>query len=159
MNKIFLIVKREYLTRVRKKSFMVMTILAPLLVVTFYGIIFYFAINKDVGESKKRFYVSDNSGLFTGKLHQNALYEFVYGVATEGEARQILEEDHYNGVIIIPATIKENSKGFQLFSKEQPGFGTVNYIEDQVRQEIKNIRLNEHHIDPKVIDEIGRAHV
>ncbi|TAF62645.1 MAG: hypothetical protein EAZ58_12295, partial [Flavobacterium sp.] len=55
----FIVIKREYLTRVRKKSFIVMTIAAPLLLVSFYGIIFYFIVNKDIGEPLRKIYVID----------------------------------------------------------------------------------------------------
>ncbi|MEI6508927.1 MAG: ABC transporter permease [Bacteroidota bacterium] len=158
MQKIFLIVKREYLTRVRKKSFIVMTILAPLLVVTFYGIIFYFALNKDVGESKKSIYVSDASGLFVAKLHNTEHYEFTFGSTTESEAKQLLEENYY-AVLIIPQLDKNDVKGIKLYSKEQPGFGTVNYVEEQLRNEIKNLKLSENNIDPKIIDRINDTHI
>ncbi len=159
MNKIFLIIKREYLSRVRKKSFILMTILAPLLVVAFYGIIFYFALNKDVGESKKSIYVSDKSGLFITKFRSTELYEFTYGNTNALEAKKLLEEDNYYGVLIIPQVDKNNLKGIEFLSKEQPGFGTVNYIEDQLKAEVKNLKLAEHHIDSKVIDDINETKV
>lgn len=159
MNSIFLIVKREYLTRVRKKSFIVMTILAPLLVVCFYGIIIYFAINKDVGESRKNIFVSDESGLFTGKLQQNDLYTFVYGKASEEEAKLMLAKDEYYAVLMIPQVKPEQPSGIRMLSTEQPGFSTMSYIEGQLRQEIKNLRLNEYHIDPKVIAQINSTQV
>ena len=50
MHKIWLICKREYLTRVMKKSFLLMTLLSPLLIIVFYGFIFYFSFKKDLAE-------------------------------------------------------------------------------------------------------------
>ena len=158
MNKIFLIIKREYLTRVRKKSFIVMTILAPLLMVFFYGIIFYFALNKDVGESQKKIYVSDETGNFIGKLHNTNLYEFTFGSSTVDEAKNILDKEHYFAVLIIPKSDSVLNK-IQLFYKEQPGIGTINYIENQLQVEAKNLKLTEHNIDPKVINDINNTKV
>ncbi|MEI6594994.1 MAG: ABC transporter permease [Bacteroidota bacterium] len=158
MNKIFLIIKREYLSRVRKKSFIVMTILAPMLVVFFYGLIFYFALNKDIGESQKKIYVSDETGTFVGKLHNTKLYEFTFGTATSNEAKNIIEEDHFYAVLIIPKNDPSNNK-IELFYKEQPGIGTINYIENQLQQEIKNIKLTAYNINPKVIDDINNTKV
>ena len=60
MNKIFLILKREFLTRIKKKSFLVMTILSPLLIVLFYAIIIYFTINGPGNEEVKTVFVDDD---------------------------------------------------------------------------------------------------
>jgi ABC-2 type transport system permease protein len=53
LNKTFLIAKREFLTRIKKKSFLIMTLVSPLLILLFYGLIFYFTVNKSIGEEKK----------------------------------------------------------------------------------------------------------
>lgn len=50
MHKIWLITKREYLSRVTKKSFIVMTILGPVLIALFYGVIIGLAVNQKTGE-------------------------------------------------------------------------------------------------------------
>ena len=42
MNKVLLIIQREYLSRVKKKSFIIMTFLTPLLIAGIYGLIGYF---------------------------------------------------------------------------------------------------------------------
>jgi ABC-2 type transport system permease protein len=158
MNKIFLIIKREYISRVRKKSFIVMTVLAPLLVVFFYGLIFYFAINKDIGESQKKIYVSDETGGFVGKLHNTSLVEFTFGSTNENEAKKIIEDDHFYAVLIIPKN-DPNFKHVQLYYKEQPGIGTISYIESQLQQEIKDLKLAEHHIDQDVIADINSTKI
>ncbi len=64
MNKIILILKREYLSRVKKKSFIVMTILGPVLIALFYGSIIWLATSKIKDSEYKRICVSDQSGLF-----------------------------------------------------------------------------------------------
>ena len=62
MKKIWLVTKREYITRVKKKSFLVMTLLSPLLIVLFYGIIFYFSFNKDISDTSKKVLIVENDG-------------------------------------------------------------------------------------------------
>jgi len=135
-----------------------MTILAPILVVFFYGIIFYFAINKDAGESQKKIYVSDETGSFVGKLHTSKMYEFTFGSSTANEAQKIIDTEHYFAVLIITKD-DPTFKNIQLFYKEQPGIGTINYIENQLQQEVKNSKLSEYQIDPKVIADINDTKV
>ncbi len=135
-----------------------MTILAPILVVFFYGIIFYFALNKDAGESQKRIYVSDETGNFIGKLHNTKMYEFTFGSSAASEAQKIIDNEYYFAVLIIPQR-DSALKNIQLFYKEQPGIGAINYIENQLQQEVKNIKLIEHKIDPNVIADINDTKV
>ena len=65
MHTIFLIIKREYLVRVRKKSFIIMTILGPLLIFGFYAIIGWAAVSSI---NQKKIAVIDESGRFDGKF-------------------------------------------------------------------------------------------
>jgi hypothetical protein len=74
MKKIWLVTKREYITRVKKKSFLVMTLLSPLLIVLFYGIIFYFSFNKDISDTSKKVLIVDESGNFKNQLKKNSMH-------------------------------------------------------------------------------------
>jgi ABC-2 type transport system permease protein len=62
MNKIGLIIGREYFTRVKKKSFLVTTILVPLVIIGFYAAIIAITING--GSDKQSFAVIDEANLF-----------------------------------------------------------------------------------------------
>ena len=75
MHIIFLIIKREYLTRVRKRSFLIMTILGPLLIFGFYAIIGWAAVSS---MNQKKIEVVDVSGRFAGqfKNFQSLLWIF-----------------------------------------------------------------------------------
>ena len=76
MNKILLVIKREYWTRVRKRSFIVMTLLTPVLFTVLIGGMVYIAMND--GEEQKTIGVIDESGLFTDKLQDSEALKFVY---------------------------------------------------------------------------------
>jgi ABC-2 type transport system permease protein len=67
MNKILLIIQREYLSRVKKKSFIVMTLLTPILIGAFYGIMIYFSINA-ASDTKDRIAVVSENKTLTEKL-------------------------------------------------------------------------------------------
>ena len=66
MGKINLIIQREYLTRVRKKSFLIMTILGPILFAAFLIVPAWLATIQDTEE--KVIAVVDQSGMFNNKI-------------------------------------------------------------------------------------------
>ncbi|HPD53730.1 MAG TPA: ABC transporter permease, partial [Bacteroidia bacterium] len=73
MSKVLLVIQREYLTRVRKKSFLVMTILGPLLMGGLF--VSMFLLDK-VDTEKKTIVVVDNTHIFKGKFKSNDRIEF-----------------------------------------------------------------------------------
>ena len=75
MHKIILIIKREYLTRVRKKSFLVMTILGPLLMAAIVIVPIYLATK---GNELKTVAVIDQTGIFYEKFKNTDNIKFHY---------------------------------------------------------------------------------
>ena len=61
MKNIIVIFKREYLTRVKNKTFIIMTFLAPLLIVGFYAATIYIALETGEDDRTKTVYVSDKN--------------------------------------------------------------------------------------------------
>ncbi|MFN8134141.1 MAG: hypothetical protein U0Z17_02520 [Bacteroidales bacterium] len=74
MNKIFLIIQREYLSKARKRSFIIMTILGPLLMASIFVFSIYMATRQD---EKLLIQVKDDTGLFFSKFENNQNYTFV----------------------------------------------------------------------------------
>src|SRR5436189_3272396 len=127
MSKIPLIIKREYITRVRKKSFIVMTILGPLLI----GAIFagVFLLNKADTE-KHTIVVVDDSHLFDGKFKSTDRLAFLYSDADLDTLRAQSKEKGYFGVLFIPKTNRLSSleHGVVLYSESQPGYDILEPI-------------------------------
>ena len=65
MNKILIIIKREYLTRVRKRLFILTTILTPLGIAAIFVVQIFLA---SVSTEKKNILVNDETGIFKNKL-------------------------------------------------------------------------------------------
>ena len=85
MRKTFIIIQREYLTRVRKKSFLVTTFLIPIAMVAISSIMIFMAVKS---EQKQRIAVIDESGVFVNKLDtSSASYEIKY-IANSNEEKQ-----------------------------------------------------------------------
>jgi ABC-2 type transport system permease protein len=77
MNKVLLIIQREYLTRVRKKSFIVMIFVVPLLILAMGGVIALVAKDSDKLSSLQIVTVVDDSKIFVDKFHDVANIKFV----------------------------------------------------------------------------------
>lgn len=78
MNNIWIVTSREYLSRVKKKSFILMTLLAPLLIAAFYGAIIWMSINDNVGSSTKNIVVVDNTQLFKNEIENPSKINFIF---------------------------------------------------------------------------------
>jgi ABC-2 type transport system permease protein len=156
LQKIWLVTKREYTTRVRKKSFIIMTIAAPLLMVLFYGIIIYVSINKDIGSTTKNIYVSDKNGTFANKLTNSELMHFTFGYVPDNQRSTILNDENYFALLHIPDSAIEHIHQVQLYSKEQASFGTVMQLENMLENEVKNELLKANGIDDKTLQSINK---
>ena len=133
MDKIWLIASREYLTRVRKKSFVIMSILGPLLIVGFYSIILWSAFNS---KEDKTILVIDESQMLLGKFENDGNLHFSYGDETLDSAMSYLG-GIYDAVLYIPKFDTLRPAGFQLYSEQ----GVAAATETQIRR-VKKTKLN-----------------
>ena len=161
MNKIFLILKREFITRVKKKSFLVMTIVSPLLIVLFYGITIYFTINGPGNEEIKTVFVNDNSGLITDKLNSNKIFNFKYGSIENSTPSEFLKiNPDYYALLQIPDSFGlNNTNGIKLLATDQPSVSQIDYIENEIEKYVKNEQLANYKIDQSIIDKINETNV
>ena len=102
MSKIGLIIGREYFTRVKKKSFLVTTILVPLVIIGFYAAII--AITITGGSDKQSFAVIDEANLFNGKIEskdKSIEFSFVQNTAEKDFVKKY-KDAGYNAFLYIP---------------------------------------------------------
>ena len=153
MNKVGLIIKREYVTRVRKKSFIIMTILGPLLFAGIFASVFL--LNR-VDSEKHTIVVVDNSRLFEGKFKSDTKLTFVYQNENVDSLRAKSKDLGYFGVLFIPASDKIESleKGVTLYSEAQPGFDIIERIKFTIEKDIKNAKMIAAGVDDKKLDMI-----
>lgn len=155
MKNIFLVLKREYLVRVRKKSFIIMTFLTPILIAAFYGIIVWAAVGSFKNE-RKTIQVIDQSGLFKDKFKsdKNTTFEFINQPISEAQKK--LKGKEGNLLVFIPANIMEQPKGLQIYSEKNIGPMLQGRIEKIVQQELRNIKLSKAGITQQVIEEANQ---
>jgi ABC-2 type transport system permease protein len=137
MNKILLIIQREYLTRVKKKSFIVMTILGPILMV---GLVFAQFWIKMIPEETQKILVVDESQLFFSKLENTPNQIFSFSKNTLVSEQGNFYKTDYNVILYIPANIIDSQK-IQIFYKKQPGLGMQDYINTLVSKKIEEMKL------------------
>jgi ABC-2 type transport system permease protein len=152
MNKISVIIKREYVTRVRKKSFIIMTILAPVLMAAIIILPTVLMMNQD-GEFKKIAVIEDNADLFKGVIKNTKDAEFVYleNVKVE-DLQKTFESAGYYGILYISPELINVPNAVQLIAKQQPPIGLLQYIENSLKNEIERQKLLAYKIEN--LDEI-----
>lgn len=149
MHKIWLIAKREYLSRVKKKSFIIMTLLAPVLIGVFYAIIIGLAVNQKTGEKNKTIAVIDSSGIFENKLENQYRLQFVYFKNEDFNSEKI------NGWLIIPKDFTvDNPKQIIFKSKESATVDLQNKISNAINTSGKNIKLIEKGLSKEFLDSL-----
>ncbi len=141
MNKISVIIKREYITRVRKKSFIIMTILAPLLMAAIITVPTIIMMNQG-GDYKKIAVIEDNSDLFKDVIKNTKDVEFVYLENTKVEdLKNSFEKAGYYGVLWISPKLIDTPNAIELISKKQPPIGLLQHIENSLEKEIERQKL------------------
>ena len=153
MNKIKLIISREYLTRVKKKSFIVMTILGPLLFAAMMVVPAWLASIEDT--DVKNIAVIDSSGIFINKIADTDYIKFEYleSISLKEVKRDFTDLDYYAVLQILPSIPYEPS-AVHLFSKKQPSFSVKSHIANAMEKELKNKKLRAHGIDEEVLKSI-----
>ena len=139
MKKILLVIQREYMTRVRKRSFIVMTILGPILMASAFVIPMYLATF--VETEKKVVGVLDETGWFYEKFDDTEEFEFKYTVKDLESAKiEMLENDEF-ALLYIPRREITVPSSAILYSIKQPGVDMKSYIRNVMSKEVEHQKL------------------
>jgi len=152
MNKISLIIRREYITRVRKKSFIIMTLLTPLLFALIF-IVPALVMSSEDKDFKKIAVIEDNSDLFTNVIPdtKDTDFEYLAGVRLDDIKNNFTEMGYY-GVLYISPQIITTPNAIQLISRKQPPIGLLDHISGSLEKEIEKQKLLAYNIEN--LDEI-----
>lgn len=138
--KTFIIIKREYLTRVKKRSFIILTLLIPFLFIGLGALVGVIAVNGS-GDVKK-IAVLDESRLFDGKLKDSEKLRFTFQQGALDSLMLHLDKEKYDAFLYLPS-FDQNAKSinFQLFYNEQVGIETEKKITDKLNEIITDERM------------------
>lgn len=155
MNKILLIIQREYLTRVRKRSFLLTTILVPIVIIGFYAAIIAVAVS-DTSDQQK-IAVIDEANLFDRKVESDKKESIIYDLIRNETAESFKKKYHdqgYSAILYIPRLDINRPDNIQLHSQSAVSLNIKNKIEDKVDKAIERKRLTNENIDPKRYESI-----
>jgi ABC-2 type transport system permease protein len=153
MNKITLILKREYLTRVKKKTFLIMTILGPILMA---GLIIMPAYISQMSDETKTIAVADDTGLFYKRFPDSENLKFVYLNDKIGSAKETFVKAGYYALLYIPVDTSDAviPTSFTLFSEKQPSMIIKAYLENVLKKDIESMKLSKSGISEEVLASI-----
>ncbi|MBR5146155.1 MAG: ABC transporter permease, partial [Bacteroidales bacterium] len=153
MNKLGIIIKREYLTRVKKKSFLIITFLGPIFFVALMIAPTLLALNSDKMESKKAIAVLDETGWFYKKFENTEANTFVYHNPEENldSLKKLVFERVYDAILYIPGTSLNIPVNAKLFSNKQISMTLSSYIENTMKKEVEHKKLLASGIDPDIV--------
>lgn len=146
-----LIIRREYMARVRNKSFLVMTFLSPLIMVGMIMLITY--LTQLNGDDKRTIALVDETGLFSAEFTNTDQTTYL-NLTDQGLdfVRKLAKDEEYYGVLHIPQGNVNIAKGVTFYGKETPSFGLVESIEKKIEKKLTNQNLVENGVDLNVLE-------
>lgn len=149
MKHLRIIIEREYLNKIRNKSFIIMTFVSPLIVVAF-ALIIGFLTDVNSKSNAKDILILDESGLFgttftdTETIH----YEYLKDKTLQEARAEVLETSKY-GLLYIP---KEETAQKAFYSEESPSLSLVNELTGALEKTLFQYNLTQKGIDKAEID-------
>ena len=151
MNNIFLIIQREYITRVRKKSFLIMSIVGPLLIACLWVVPIWLSTRET---DQKTVEILDDSGFFKDKFTETSSLKFEY-IQTDLVAAktEILSNENY-GLLYIPRINLDDPEGITFFSGKNPSIEVIQDLEWAMKSVVEDIKLERSSIDQATLDSL-----
>ena len=148
MNHLSLIIKREYINKVRNKSFIIMTFLSPLIFVGIFALVGYLSsINND---NIRTISIVDQAGVLANNFKDTATEKYtVLNNVSIDDAKLLGIEGTVYGVLYIPktASLEELATATTFYSKESPSLSIIRDIENSIESHVNTAILKQANID------------
>ena len=155
MNKLWLIIKREYLVRVKKKSFILTTLLAPLaiaLLVVVVGLIFSYQ-----GDDAREVIIVDEEGILDRKMKDRRNFYFRFSDKSIEELISQREQEPFDGILVIPpleeVTIQKHT--IYYYSDENLDLDASDVLQRAVRDKIRSYKIKALNLDADQLDKLS----
>ena len=149
MNKIWLIIQREFLNRVQKKSFLIATVLVPLIFPALIGGMIYFMIQQEESAKADTVYIVDESGKFT--FENSKRYNYVKLDVPLEQAKKTFNETKDFALLYIPTFELSKPDGLIMYTKENPSVAKVGDLEKLLAERIRELKLEQYNIDNETL--------
>jgi ABC-2 type transport system permease protein len=148
--KTLIIIEREYLTRVRNKTFILSTFLFPIMMIVFiFGSVFFAVQSVEM----RKVAVVNDPGFFAKYMRSDSsrvVFDYQSGIDSTNYA-----EKGFDGILYLPEGT--TSRDYLLQSKKQFGLNANEYVERQINKAIENHLLEEQGIEQQMLDSIAAA--
>lgn len=148
MNHLPLIIKREYLTKVRNKSFIIMTFLSPLIMIALIALVAYLSqLNND---KLRTISVLDETGLLNEVFEntENTNYTMLNELSLEEAKILVKEKKDYGLLYISEVDDLENFTGnIKFYSQDSPSLGTISSLERKLEKKFSDLKLQNAGVD------------
>jgi ABC-2 type transport system permease protein len=152
MYKLRLIIKREFLSKVRNRSFIVMTILSPVIMVAMMALIAYLNV-KNSEEVRTVAYI-DQSSIFADILKDTKTTKYINltGVSLDEAKNQAVAADYY-GLIFIPKqdSLDLLAKSITFYGEGSPSLNLIGSLENKFQRKIRDIKIEKLGFDTALI--------
>lgn len=139
MNKIFLVIQREFMSRVKKKSFLLATILVPLIFPAVIGVMVYVKMQEEENKEQEVIYLLNESELVVFEDSESYVYEEIEGPLDSAKS-EFSTSDAF-ALIYVPEISIEDPSGIAFYAKSSPGVTLVRGFERKIEQQIRDKKL------------------
>lgn len=150
MNKILLVIQREYVTRVLKKSFWISSLLAPVLITAIYAIPIWLAM-KD--KEQKQIAIYDQSHLLKSTDLQDKELVFTFMDVPEQAFKTQFAKSGYDAFVSIPVDVLSNPKGVHIYSSKNIGLSLKESVERLIQNKVRQELMYKAGISAKVYED------
>ena len=153
MNKIGLIIRREYFTRVKKRSFIIMTFLGPLLIAAVYIIPILLALHAD--NEKRNIAVVDQSHWFERQFVNTENQNFIRLDDIDIDStKKLVQQGFFDIALFIPETQLNIPSSAVVYSMKQVPLNVEEHIREVMKNEIQVQKLLAAGVDPDILESI-----
>ncbi len=152
MNHLSLIIEREYLTKVKNKSFIVMTILSPIIMIALIAVVAYLS---QINNNKQRtISILDQSGILKHSFTDtdNVTYHILENMSLEEAKEQVHKNEEY-GLLYIEnfKDIDKLGEHIKFFSEESPSLTLMSALESKLEKQLTDLKLEFEGVDVEKI--------
>jgi len=151
MNKILLIIQREFLNRVQKKSFLIATIVLPLIFPAIMAVLVYVSIQQKKNATRQTIAYVDESGLFVPDTSKFVFKKLATDVTAAKEAFQTSND---YGLLYIPKLELSHPSGVTLYTKVNPSPNDIGNLEGMLENRIRELKMQHFNIEQKLLDSL-----
>jgi ABC-2 type transport system permease protein len=145
MKKIFLIIEREFLTRVKKKSFILTTILVPVLLAGLMVVPFFIQSMKD--DRQRTIVVIDQSGLAEKALANTGQFVFHFRPeASLDSLKQQFEKEGWYAIVTVSPLDEKKQLSVGMYAFRQINMDAQNYVERSLEKVVEQYKLEAYQI-------------